>query len=100
MVVVANVEDRIVVNDRNSESLEPTVPAKNIAIEIVVTRKIHSRLNAKAKTIDVNCVAKCIKAARRRPESFWKAALDFKAPLFSVLSLKNTIFRASVQFGK
>src|ERR1035437_10324012 len=91
LVVMAEVENRVVVNQRHTKFLEPALAAEHVAANVNCGGKEHDGIELPIKAVDCHFVAECLKFTIGGPKEGWSATIDVEPKLLAVHALEYTI---------
>ena len=100
LVVMAEVENRIVVNQRHTKFLEPALAAQHVAANLNCGGKEHDGIELPIKAADRHFVAECLKFTIGSSKEGWSATFDIEPELLAVHSLEDTIVGPRIKLGE
>jgi len=91
IVVMAQKQGRVVIDETQTKMLEPSDAAHNTPREVRRGSKIHRRLKLPIEATQGNHVAVCIEPPCHGSENLMMPALDMETELLAVFSRKDAI---------
>src|SRR5208283_4031624 len=100
VVVIAEVKNRVVVDQRHTKFLEPALAAEHVAANLNCGGKEHDGIELPIKAGDRYFVAEGLKLAIGGSKEGWSATLDVEPELLAVHSVEDTIVGSRIELGE
>jgi hypothetical protein len=97
---MAEVENRIAVNQRHTKSLEPALAAEHVAANLNRGGKEHDGIELPIKAGDCHFVAKGLKLTIGGSKEGWSGTIDVEPELLAVHPLENTKVGPRIKLGE
>ena len=98
VVIMAEVKSTILMNESESELIQPPIQPHNIAAEALIRCEVNSLFDLPVKTGQRQMMTESVEAARGRAHRLELACLDFNAESLGIRSLEDAVLSPSIHF--